>query len=426
MKQHFSDTSSRSHWDRLQEYVRGGGLQRGIGLVLVGVLAVAGASGALFFDRLNEGEVSERHFPPHNVVLQQLLYHPPVRLDSVSQQQDGGPLFGARVIPISARSQEEPSATRPNISSRATYTAVVGETYRYQVQADLPGGKDEEIMYSLESGPRGMELDKASGRLEWTPEPSHQGERTVEVAAYGPEGQGMKQTFDVYVSETVHPFGTDWRGRGMGGALLLGARWALLPGSIAVLISMLLGTLVGGLAGYYERTMDRLLTYVANVTEAVPSLVLLFLAAVIFQYNIFLIMAIVGIILFPRVAAAVKAKVQSLKARQFVEASRELGLRDRVILWRDIVWYNARPQLLLQASHAFVFAIIVEVTLSYLNLGIQVPEVSWGNLLSQGKDQILYGMYWPVVLPGVAIVGAVAAFYLLADGIRRRYEIANG
>jgi peptide/nickel transport system permease protein len=153
---------------------------------------------------------------------------------------------------------------------------------------------------------------------------------------------------------------------------------------------------------------------------------LLFLAAVIFRYNIFWIMAVVGVIWFPRVANAVKARVRSLKERQFVEASRELGLRDWEILWRDIVWLNARPQLLLQASYGFVFAIIVEVTLSYLRLGIQVPTVSWGNLLYEGKNQmVVHDAYWPVVLPAVAIIVSISAFYLIADGISRLYEVSR-
>lgn len=393
-----------------------------VGIALVSLLALAGAIGGTFYERLNEEVVAERHYPPHNAVLQKLLYHPPPRRDSVSRQESD-PLLGQRVRPVSEDlTQEKSNGGRPRVTSQPLYTAVVGDTYRYEIQAQTPGVNRGEITYSLVSGPAKMTIDEATGQLTWTPSSSDGGEKTVSVAAYGPGGKGMEQTFDLYVSETPHFFGTDWRGRGMGASMLLGARWVLLPGCIAVLVAMLLGTLVGGIAGYYEGVVERILTYISSVTEAVPSLVLLFLAAVIFQYNIFLIMIVVGIILFPRVATAVKSKVQSLKSRQFVEASRELGLRDRVILWRDIVWFNARPELLLQASRAFVFAIIVEVTLSYLNLGIQVPEVSWGNLLSQGRGQLINGMYWPVVLPGIAIVIAVAAFYLLADGVRRRYE----
>jgi peptide/nickel transport system permease protein len=423
MKQQYSEASRRSLWYRLRDAMRNGGVQRAVGGALVALLAIAGGIGVLFADQFSEGTVPEKHHPPHNAILQSLLYHPENRLEPVSQQQDG-PLIGGRFRQASTATQENGQDGRPSILSRPSYTAVIGTPYRYDLRAAMPSGGDGSgaSTYELVEGPLGMSVDPESGRLTWTPRPAHQGKQTVSVAAYSEEGPGIQQTFEIYVSKTAHPLGTDWRGRDMGTALLLGARWALLPGCIAVLVSMLLGTLVGGLAGYYEGAMDRLLTYVLSLTEAVPSLVLLFLAAVIFRYDLFLIMLVVGIILFPQVATAVKSKVQSLKARQFVESSRELGLRDRVILWRDIVWYNARPQLLLQASGAFVFAIIVEVTLSYLNLSLQ-NEVSWGNLLKEGKEPMLnQSLYGPVVLTALAVIVAVAAFYLLADGIRRRYE----
>lgn len=399
-----------------------------MGGTLIVLLMIAGGIGALFADQFSEGPVPERHHPPHNAVLQSLLYQPADRIEPVSQQRETDPLIGGRFMRISASAQKTEAEARPRILSRPSYTAVIGTSYSYNLRAEAPPSaeKSVSITYELADGPSGMEVDPESGRLTWTPRAVHQGEQSVSVAAYLNEGPGMQQTFDVYVSETAHPLGTDWRGRDMGAALLLGARWALLPGCIAVLVSMLLGTLIGGLAGYYEGSIDRLLSYVTSLTEAVPSLVLLFLAAVIFQYNLFLIMLVVGGILFPQVATAVKSKVQSLKARQFVESSQELGLRDRVILWRDIVWYNARPQLLLQASAAFVFAIIVEVTLSYLNLSLQ-NEVSWGNLLKEGKEPMLNeSLYGPVVLTSLAVIVSVMAFYLLADGIRRRYEMGGG
>ena len=425
MKQRYSETSRHSLWHRLRASVRTGGAQQAVGGALILLLALAGGIGGVFAGSFGEGTVPERHHPPYNAVLQALLYHPENRLEPVSEQQDTGPLFGNRIVRVSTGAQANDEASSPQILSRPWYTAVIGQPYRYDLRAKGPSGEENSgaLTYDLVEGPRGMQVDEETGRLTWTPEPDHQGEQSVSVAAYAADGTGMKQTFDLYVGKTAHPLGTDWRGRDMGAALLLGARWALLPGCIAVLVSMLLGTLVGGLAGYYEGRMDDLLSYVSDLTEAVPSLVLLFLAAVIFRYDLFLIMLVVGVILFPQVATAVKSKVQSLKARQFVESAQELGLRDRVILWRDIIWYNARPQLLLQASAAFVFAIIVEVTLSYLNLSLQ-NEVSWGNLLKEGKDPMLnQSLYGPVVLTALAVILSVAAFYLLADGTRRRYEM---
>ena len=427
MKQHFTERAHRTVWSQLRASLQDGRLQLGVGLVCIIALAVAGAAGVLWDETLNQGTPSEAYQPPHNLVLQRLLYHPANRLAPVERGMGSDPfqLSTLSSSPAAAFSSQPSDSAAVRITSRPPYTAVVGEEYRYVIntQPGLAEASAQASTISLDSGPVGMRVT-APNTLTWTPQPDQQGRQTVDVLVLSPDGEGMKQTFTVHVSETPHPLGTERRGRGMGAALLLGARWALLPGTVAVLISMLLGVLVGGLAGYYEGRTDTVLSYSSRLTEAFPALVALFLAAVIFAYNIFWIMAVVGVIGAPRVAQAIKAKVQSLKARQFVEASRELGLHDREILWRDIIWYNARPQLLLQASYGFVFAIIVEVTLSYLKLGIQAPAVSWGNLLLEGKETMVVNQaYWPVVLPSLAIILSIAAFYLVADGVARYYDI---
>jgi len=389
------------------------------------IVALAGLYGALYTEQLDAGDPAEGYHPPHNSLLQTLLYRPPLSVDTV---RGGGdvevPLLGAgrTAAPDDQSTSPGSDSSVPRITSRPHYTAVVGEAYQYKVQAQ---SESSPLKFELGDRPSGMKVD-ASGRIQWTPQEPIESEVEVEVRALDDEDQGTRQRFTIYVSETSHPLGTEKRGRDMGAALLLGARWALLPGFVAVLVSMVLGVLVGGLAGYYEGPARRGLTYAAGVTEALPSLVIFFLAALTFQRNIFWIMGVVGLLRAPRVASAVKSKVESLKARQFVEAARELGLRDRVILWRDIVWYNARPQLLLQASYGFVFAIIVEVTLSYLRLGIEAPAISWGNLLSAGRGQLASHVYWPVMLPALAIILAVGAFYFLADGIGRRYDLQRG
>lgn len=420
MRQQFTESPQQGVWGRLRGSVRRGGFQIATGASLIILIALAGIAGSLYTEQLNTGDPSEGYHPPHNSILQDLLYRPSNRIDTVRQSKDVAPFqMGASATIREGRQSSADSDTSvPRITSIPSYTAVVGQTYEYNVEA---GAGSENVSFELGNRPSGMTIDAESGLIRWTPQRIT--EKKVEARVFNANGKGTKQTFTVHVSSASYPLGTEKWGRGMGAALLLGARWALLPGCVAVLVSMILGVLAGGLAGYYEGSVRSALTYVSSVTEAVPSLVIFFIAAVIFQGNIFWIMGVVGLLRFPRVANAVKSKVQSLKARQFVEASRELGLQERSILWRNIIWYNARPQLLLQASYGFVFAIIVEVTLSYLRLGIEYPTVSWGNLLFAGREQLIYHMYWPTVIPALAIILAVTAFYLLADGIARWYEI---
>ena len=203
-------------------------------------------------------------------------------------------------------------------------------------------------------------------------------------------------------------------------ALVLGTRWTVGPGLIAVSVSLLLGLLLGGLAGYYEGRVDAALGYITHLSEAFPALVLLFLAAVIFhydQYGLAPVMVVLGIVLAPGVAREVKAKVKTLKAQQFIEASQELGLSDAHILWKDIVWYNARSLLLSRAFYGFALAIALEVTLSYLRLGIQEPGGSWGIMIFSGRDLLNSHGYWLLFFPAVATVLAMAGYFLLGNGL---------
>jgi len=435
MKQEFASASSSSLPTRVQQAVRRGGVQLLAGSALLVGLVLAGLGAVLFTEPLNEGSVSDAYRPPHHPIAQRLLYRPPLQVERIQEKKNSDPFQLGAMLPSSAvsleptiggstirsrRDQVEGSSAM-TITSRPWYTAVVGQPYRYTVEVS-PAETD--ATFRLKAGPSGMTVS-STGHVEWTPRASQDGMHTITVAARSLDARGVQQTYRLHVSEQAYPLGTEQRGRSLGAALVLGARWAVLPGFLAVAISMILGVIAGGLAGYYEGASRTALTYASSLTEALPALVVLFIAAVAVQYNIYLIMVIVGVIWFPRVANAIKAKVESLKARQFVEASRELGLRDREILWRDIIWHNAWPQLLLQASYGFAFAIIVEVTLSYLRLGIQVPTVSWGNLLYEGRGQLVNHLYGPVVLPAVAIVISVGAFYLLADGIRRRYSTTH-
>lgn len=145
--------------------------------------------------------------------------------------------------------------------------------------------------------------------------------------------------------------------------------------------------------------------------------------AVIFRYNLYPVMGVLGVILFPGVARGVKARVLALKARQFIEAARELGLSDAEILWKDIIWHNNRPFLLRRVFYGFALAVVVEVTLSYLNIGILPPTVSWGNLILEGRGLIETRQYGPAFFPAAATVVAIAGYYLLGSGLERRFRV---
>ena len=132
-----------------------------------------------------------------------------------------------------------------------------------------------------------------------------------------------------------------------------------------------------------------------------------------------------GLLWFPGIARQVKTQVQALKARQFVEAARELGLSDAQILWKEIIWANTRAFLLSRFFFGLALAVLVETSLSYLNLGVVKPGISWGNLITTGKDltMLASGEYWLLVCPALAIVLTTTSLLLLDRGIRTYYRI---
>lgn len=403
---------------RARQAVLNGRAQLLAGLGGVLVILLCSLLGFFYGDVLNEGDIDQAYHPPHHSLAQWVLYAPDVEL--VTDEAAGAELWSGDLW---GETTEDgvPSSAVPVIQSQPVVVGQVGETYQYEPRFS---SSDESVTVQLLQSPRGMELDRQAGTVTWNPEADQLGQHVVELVARDSEGTSTRQRYTLTVSNDYYALGTDRQGRSMAYALILGFRWALFPGFVAVVVALSLGVVLGGYAGYTEGIASAMLSYVTLLTESVPALILLFLAAVISGFSLFWTMVAVGIIRFPTVASSIKGKVESLKAQQFVEASRELGLHDATILWRDIIWYNARPLLLLHTVYCLAFAVIVEVTLSYLRLGIQVPEVSWGNMIYEGRVRLVsHAEFAPVLLPGLAILITVSVFYLLGDAVKRRLNI---
>ncbi len=419
MRQTFTDIPAVSWLQRLAQLRRRGSVALALGVVIVGLLLLGNLAVLLGGDGLHREDAAYRQ-PPQGLLFQRLLYQPPVEVTPYSEGSLPGS-FSTLNDAAADATETQAAAGAYTITSRPRFTAVVGRRYRYQVRAD---GLPADARHRLLAAPPGMTID-ANGLIEWTPETTQAGGRghPVEVAVIAPDGQGMRQAFTVIASERAHLMGTDEAGRDLGAALLLGTRWTVLPGMIAVAVSLLLGLLFGGLAGYYEGRTDAALSYLARLSETVPALLLLFLAAVIFRYNLYPVMAVLGLVLFPGVARGVKTHVLTLKARQFIEAARELGLSDTEILWKDIIWHNARPFLLTRVFYGFALAVVVEVTLSYLNIGILPPAVSWGTMMLEGRTLIGNQQYWLAFFPAIATIIAAGGYFLLGRGLEKRYRV---
>lgn len=358
-----------------------------------------------------------RNQPPTNSFLQWLLMKPSLEIVEVTQGEVSGIDFygtpGASLLYPKAAQE-----TRPRPRRRPSFTAVAGKGYTFNaVLKDFP-----DVRYALVRAPEGMGVSP-TGQLSWTPKAEQAGIYKISLDVLPFAGTGHRLSWEVSVSEKPHALGTDQSGRDILACLILGTQWTLLPGLIAVLISIPLSLLFGGMAGYYGGMIETFLSHGITLFSAMPSLVLIFLTGAIFNFNIYAMMAVLGVVLFPRNALQIKNKVLSLKENQFIEAARELGMSDRRILLKDILWHNARTPVLSFCFQIMAFAILIEVTLSYLNLGIKEPDVSWGKMIFDHRSMIQEQKLWPLFFPAVTIFLSVAAFYLLADGLNKRNKI---
>ncbi len=213
-----------------------------------------------------------------------------------------------------------------------------------------------------------------------------------------------------------HWMGTDDRGRDVLSRMVHGARVSLSVGFVADGIAVLLGIVMGAIAGYFGSWVDHLVNRLIEVLLTIPTFFLIIAIIAFLPPSIYNIMVVIGLTGWTGVARFVRAEFLKLKQLDFVMASRALGASPARIIFRHML-PNAMAPVLVSAVFGIAGAILVESSLSFLGFGVPPPTPSWGDILSQSRDYIEFA-WWLTVFPGLAIFLSITAYNLVGEGLR--------
>ncbi|WP_068613890.1 ABC transporter permease [Paenibacillus tuaregi] len=235
------------------------------------------------------------------------------------------------------------------------------------------------------------------------------------IAPFGPDE--IRTEDKLQSPNMVHWFGTDNFGRDIFSRILYGARVTIWTGMVAIGIASVVGIPLGAIAGYFGGKTGNFIMRIMDILLAFPSLILAMALAASIGPGLFGALLAVGIVAIPEFARLMYGQTVVIKEKEFIEASKALGVRQSAIIFQHIL-PNALAPVVVQITLGLGSAVLITSSLSFLGLGVKPPTAEWGAMISYGRDYIISGEWWMTVFPGAAIATTIFGFILLGDGLR--------
>lgn len=224
-------------------------------------------------------------------------------------------------------------------------------------------------------------------------------------------------TANNHITKQTFYLGTDKFGRDILSRLIIGTRVSLGVGTIAVVISLTIGILLGAMAGYFKGWVDDVIMWFTNVIWSIPTLLLVFAITLVLGKGFWQVFIAVGLTMWVNVARLVRGQVLAVRELDYIQATRALGFSHSRIILKHILPNILGPVMVIAASN-FASAIVIEAGLSFLGVGVQPPQPSWGLMIKENYNFIITHNPILALAPGIAIMQLVLAFNLLGNGLR--------